>query len=186
MDLSKVFRWFEEPSSAQRLTHLRVRPDLVRAAAEMVGDSRSDGDIKDFERYLTDSEEVVALAQGRYRKVLGLLVLTTDRVIFASGRASNPEIDLRLTDLGLSETRTGAYSGELHLFAGSDRLTIDKLLGKENERFATRLRRQRTNPPPFSPTDPLERLAELRGLRDTGVITRAEFDAEKNRLMGEI
>ena len=86
MDLSKVFKWFESPSSTQRLNHLRVRPDLVRAAAEMVGDSRSDGDIKDFERYLTESEAVVAVAQGRYQKVLGLLVLTTDRLIFASGR----------------------------------------------------------------------------------------------------
>ena len=97
-----------------------------------------------------------------------------------------PEIDLPLADLGLTETRTGAYSGELHLFVGNEQLTIDKLLGKENERFATHLRHQRTNPPPFSPTDPLERLAELRGLRDTGVITRAEFDAEKNRLIDEI
>jgi hypothetical protein len=185
MDLSKVFKWFDSPSSAARLTRLRVRPDLVRAAADMVGDSRSDGDIKEFERYLMESEAVVAVAQGRYNKVLGLLVLTTDRLIFASGRP-NPEIDLRLTDLGLTETRTGSYSGELHLFTGTEQLTIDKLLGKENERFATQLRHQRTDPPPFSPTDPLERLAELRGLRDTGVITRAEFDAEKNRLMDEI
>jgi len=186
MDLSKVFKWFDSPSSTQRLRHLRVRPDLVRAAADMVGDSRSDGDIKDFERYLTESEAVVAVAQGRYRKVLGLLVLTTDRFIFASGRAPGPEIDLPLTDLGLTETRTGAYSGELHLFTGNDQLTIDKLLGKENERFATHLRHQGMAPSPFSPTDPLERLAELRSLRDTGVITRAEFDAEKKRLIDEI
>jgi len=186
MDLSKVFKMFDSPSSTQRLRHLRVRPDLVRAAADMVGDSRSDNDVKDFERYLTESEAVVAVAQGRYHKVLGLLVLTTDRLVFATGRASKPEIDLQLADLGLIETRTGSYSGELHVFAGNDRLTIDKLLGRENERFATHVRHQRTDPPPFSPTDPLERLAELRSLRDTGVITRAEFDAEKNRLIGEI
>jgi hypothetical protein len=186
MDLSKVFKWLDSPSSAQRLTHLRVRPDLVRAAAEMVGDSRSDGDIKDFERYLTESEAVVAVAQGRYLKVLGLLVLTTDRILFSSGRSLQPEIQVWLPDLGLTETRTGSYSGELHLFVGGEQLVIDKLLGRENERIATHLRHQRADPAPFTPTDPLERLAELRSLRDTGVISRAEFEAERNRLIDEI
>ena len=43
---------------------------------------------------------------------------------------------------------------------------------------------EQKSPQPSGPEDPLERLKKLGELRDSGVLTEEEFEAEKNKILG--
>ena len=80
------FRWLRPPSVHERLARYNLRPDVLAAAAAMASDQRSDVHVARLESSLTDSETVLRMMDGRYAGDMGLLVLTTERVLFRSCR----------------------------------------------------------------------------------------------------
>ncbi len=170
----------------RRLARLGVRPDLLRAAAGMVSDERSDAQVKRLESDLGADESVISVVEGRCGGQLGLLALTTDRILFRphggiGAGAEHPLGSIRRVTSAL-HPMTSALLVELT----DGTVTVDKVLGRQAVEFAAAVRDQQINPGPVKIQDPLDALMDLRALRDAGLMTPEEFEARKARLTDQI
>src|SRR6187200_1961669 len=81
------FRWFQ-PNVRNRLARYNLRADVLDAAAAMASDQRSDVYVARLQSSLTETETVLRMMDGRYAGTMGLLVLTSERLLFRSRRDS--------------------------------------------------------------------------------------------------
>ena len=177
--------WFRRPTVAERLSRYGLRPDTLAAAAAMASDPRSDVYVAQLESCLTESERVLRMMDGRHAGEMGLLVLTSERILFRSRRRPEPTFSVPLDAVVAIEAFTHRVSGTVRLTAVDGGLTIDKILGTQGETLAEEARGAiRGEPRPDQ--DPLDVLAELRALRDSGVITDSEFEIRKAAVWPDI
>jgi hypothetical protein len=179
------FRWLRSPSVQERLASYNLRADVLAAAAAMASDQRSDIQVARLQSSLTDSETVLRMMDGRYDREMGLLALTSERILFRSRRSSEPSFSVRLQDVVAIEAATRRLSGTVRVTTANGSLTVDQILGTQGEMLADEAReaiRGEAQPQ----RDPLEVLAELRALRDSGMISAAEYEIRKSALWRDI
>lgn len=181
----RFFRWLERPPLAERLRTAGVREDLVEAAERTAFGRPCENEVFALPALLTDDEVVQQLLDGRYGKTDGLLVLTSQRIVFAV-KESGPT-----AALVVDRAEVRSASGQTHRLLGTLTLTtptgdhvIDQILGTQAETFAANLLCPPA--PDAQPTDPLVELAELRALHQAGAIGDAEFQIRKRRLFDQI
>ena len=180
------FRWLRAPSVAERLARYNLRPDVVAAASAMASDQRSDVYVARLESSLTDSETVLRMMDGRFAREMGLLVLTSERILFRSRRSAGPPaFSVMLWEIVAIEAFTRRVSGTVRIITPDGTLTVDQILGTQGEMLAQQAQEVRLGQ--FRPArDPLEVLAELRAMRDSGMISEAEFETRKSALWRDI
>ena len=179
-------RWFRPPSVSERLARYNLRSDVLEAAAAMASDQRSDVHVARLEFSLTDSETVLRMMDGRYAREMGLLVLTNERILFRSRRSTGPTaFSVPLGEVLAIEGSTRRISGTVRVTTSSGTLTVDQILGTQGEMLAEEAREAiRGGARPER--DPLHVLAELRALRDGGMISAAEFEIRKSAIWRDI
>ncbi len=177
-------RWFR-PNVRDRLAPYNLRADVLDAAAAMASDQRSDVQVARLQSSLTDTETVLRMMDARYAGGMGLLVLTSERVLFRSRRDSGSAFSVPLREVVAIEASTHQVSGTVIITTSDGRLTIDQILGTQGEMLADDAR-EAIHGGSRSDRDPLEVLAELRALRDSGVISPAEFEIRKSAIWREI
>lgn len=181
------FRWFR-PNVRDRLARYNLRPDVLAAASAMASDQRSDIYVAQLQSSLTDSETVLRMMDGRYAREMGLLVLTSERILFRfrrSGGSGSTAFSVLLHDIVAIEAYTRKVSGTVRLTTRAGSLTIDQILGTQGEMLADEAEdaiRGGSRPE----RDPLEVLAELRALRDSGMISASEFEIRKSAIWRDI
>jgi hypothetical protein len=178
------FRWLR-PSVRERLAPYDLRPDVLEAAAAMASDQRSDVYVARLQSSLSESERVLRMMDGRYAGEMGLLVLTSERILFRSRRSPEPAFSMPLQDVFAIEAYTRKVSGTVRVTTADGTITVDQILGTQGEMLADEAReaiRGQSQPD----RDPLEVLAELRALRDSGMISAAEFEIRKSALWRDI
>jgi hypothetical protein len=178
------FRWLR-PSVRDRLAQYDLRPDVLDAAAAMASDQRSDVQVARLHSSLTDTEKVLRMMDGRYAAAMGLLVLTSERLLFRPRRNGGSAFTVPLRDVVAIEASTHKLSGTVILTTSDGHLTIDQILGTQGEMLADDAR-EAIHGGSRSDRDPLEVLAELRALRDSGAISTAEFEIRKSAIWREI
>lgn len=180
------FRWLRPPSVQERLARYNLRPDVLAAAAAMASDQRSDVHVARLEPSLTDSETVLRMMDGRYAGEMGLLVLTSERILFRSRRSTgSAAFSVPLPDVLTVEGSTRRVSGTVRITTSDGTLTIDQILGTQGEMLADDAQEAiRGEVRPHR--DPLQVLAELRALRDSGMISAAEFEIRKSAIWRDI
>jgi hypothetical protein len=179
------FRWLRPASVQERLARYNLRPDVVAAAASMASDQRSDIHVARLESSLTDSEIVLRMMDGRHEREMGLLVLTSERILFRSRRSTELAFSVPLPDVVAIEAATRKLSGTVRVTTANGSLTVDQILGTQGEMLADEAReaiRGEMRPA----RDPLEVLAELRALRDSGMISAAEYEIRKSVIWRDI
>jgi hypothetical protein len=179
------FRWFRF-SVRERLAPYNLRPDVLEAAAAMASDQRSDVYVARLEASLTESETVLRMMDARYSGEMGLLVLTSERILFRSRRSTGATaVSVPLQDVIAIDAFTRRVSGTVLITTADGTLTVDQILGTQGEMLADEARdaiRGQSRPD----RDPLEVLAELRALRDSGMISAAEFEIRKSAIWRDI
>jgi hypothetical protein len=180
------FRWLRPPSVHERLAPYDLRPDLVEAAAVMASDQRSDVHVARLESSLSDSETVLRMMDGRYAGEMGLLVLTSERILFRSRRSTGPTaLSLPLGEVLAIEGSTRRFSGTVRVTTPDGSFVVDQILGTQGEMLADEAREAiRGEGRPAR--DPLQVLAELRAMRDSGAISAAEFEIRKSAIWRDI
>jgi len=180
-----LFRWLGRPPLAERLRTAGIREDLIEAADRTAFGRQCEDEVFALPGLLNDDEVVQQLLEGRYRKATGLLVLTTQRIVFAA-KASGPS-----ATLVVDRAEVLSAAGRIHRMLGALTLTtatgdhvIDQILGTQAETFAANTLRPRA--PDAPATDPLVELAELRALHQAGAIGDAEYEIRKRRLVDRI
>jgi hypothetical protein len=179
------FRWLRPPSVRERLAPYSLRPDVLAAAAVMASDQRSDIHVARLESSLTDSETVLRMMDGRYAGEMGLLVLTSERILFRSRRSTGQAFSVPLQDVMTVEGSTRRVSGTVRVTTSDGTITVDQILGTQGEMLADDAQeaiRGEARPN----RDPLQVLAELRALRDSGMISAAEFEIRKSAIWRDI
>jgi hypothetical protein len=179
------FRWFR-PNVRDRLARYNLRPDVLAAASAMASDQRSDVYVAQLQSSLTDSETVLRMMDGRYAREMGLLVLTSERILFRFRRSGgSTAFSVLLHDIVAIEAYTRKVSGTVRLTTRAGSLTIDQILGTQGEMLSDEAQeaiRGGSRPE----RDPLEVLAELRALRDSGMISASEFEIRKSAIWRDI
>jgi hypothetical protein len=179
------FRWLRAPSVHERLARYNLRPDLVEAAAAMASDQRSDVHVARLQSSLASSETVLRLMDARYGREMGLFVLTSERILFRSRRSTEPAFSIPLPEVVAIEAATRRVSGTVRITTADGSLTVDQILGTQGEMLADEAReaiRGESRPA----RDPIEVLAELRALRDSGMISAAEYEIRKSAIWRDI
>jgi hypothetical protein len=187
-DLRDLFRG---RTPQQRVDALHLRPDLARATLALVADERVDEQVLRLERLLEPDESVVMLVEGRHQRQLGLLMLSTRRVLFRPHGEGLPVVPvLPLSELSEPESQTGSMTGRLVLRSSDVVLEVDKMLGNLADQFAAAVciqqRAEQLHAAGVPPRDPLEELVELRSQYAAGVLSTADYEAAKARLVQEI
>jgi hypothetical protein len=135
----------------------------------MASDQRSDIHIARLQSSLTATESVLRMMDGRFEREMGLFVLTSERILFRSRRSTEPSFSVRLSDVVAIEAATRRLSGTVRVTTADGSVTVDQILGTQGEMLADEAREAMRGE--YQPArDPLEVLAELRALRDSGMI----------------
>jgi Short C-terminal domain len=180
------FRWLRPPSVHKRLAPYGLRPDVVEAAAVMASDQRSDVHVARLESSLSDSETVLRMMDGRYAGEMGLLVLTSERILFRSRRSTGPTaLSVPLGEVLAIEGSTRRFSGTVRVTTLDGTFAVDQILGTQGEMLADAAR-ETIHGEARPERDPLQVLAELRALRDSGAISAAEFEIRKSAIWHDI
>ncbi len=182
--MSWFLQWLR-PSVRQRLAPYDLRPDVLDAAAAMASDQRSDVYVARLQSSLTHSETVLRMMDARYAGAMGLLVLTSERILFRGRRRTEPSFSIPLREVLAIEAATRRMSGTVRVTTTDGSLTVDQILGTQGEMLADDAR-EAIRGEPRSQRDPLEILAELRALRDSGMISAAEFEIRKSAIWRDI
>jgi len=172
------------PRVRERLASYHLRSDVLDAAAAMASDQRSDIYIVRLESSLTDSETVLRMMDGRHM-VMGLLVLTSERILFRSRRRTGPNFSVPLEEVRAIETYTRRGTGTVRIITPYGNLTVDQILGRQGEMLAADAQAT-IRGEPLPERDPLRLLADLRALRDSGTISAAEFEIRKSAIWRDI
>ncbi|GGL89938.1 SHOCT domain-containing protein [Nakamurella endophytica] len=181
-------RLFKGQSPQERLLRAGIRADIAMAAGRMAGDPRSDPTVREVATQLPDDETALRLMEGRYGKVMGLLVLTDRRVLFFGHEyVGGPLAEVELTSIDRISSGGSVRTGTSVTVTGPDvALTVDRGLALSGEQFAEAVREVRFGSAPVERRDPLEVLAELRVMRDSGRLSEEEFQKQKRRLVDEL
>jgi hypothetical protein len=182
--MSLIPPWLRPPRVRERLASYHLRPDVLDAAAAMASDQRSDIYIVRLESAVTDSETVLRMMDGRHM-VMGLLVLTSERILFRSRRRTGPNFSVPLEEVRAIETYTRRGTGTVSIITPYGSLTVDQILGRQGEMLAADAQAT-IRGEPLPERDPLRLLAELRALRDSGTISAAEFEIRKSAIWRDI
>jgi hypothetical protein len=183
--MSLIPPWLRPPRVRERLASYHMRSDVLDAAAAMASDQRSDICIVRLESALADSETVLRMMDGRHARVMGLLVLTSERILFRSRRRTGPNFSVPLEEVVAIQAYTRRGTGTVRVITPYGSLTVDQILGRQGEMLADDARATMWGEP-LSDRDPLRLLADLRALRDSGAISAAEFEIRKSAIWREI
>jgi Short C-terminal domain len=183
--MSLIPPWLRPSRVRERLASYDLRSDVLDAAAAMASDQRSDICVVRLDPSLTDSETVLRMMDGRHARVMGLLVLTSERILFRSRRRTGPNFSVPLEEVLAIEAYTRRGTSIVRVITPYGSLTVDQILGRQGAMLADD-GRATLRGEPLPHWDPLRLLAELRALRDSGAISAAEFEIRKSAIWRDI
>jgi hypothetical protein len=183
--MSLIPGWLRPPRVRERLASYHLRSDVLDAAAAMASDQRTDIYVVHLESSLTDSETVLRMMDGRHARVMGLLVLTSERILFRSRHRTGPNFSVPLEEVLAIQAYTRRGTGTIRVITPYGSLTVDQILGRQGEMLADDARAT-IRGEPLPNRDPLRLLAELRALRDSGALGAAEFEIRKAAIWRDI
>ena len=183
--MSLIPPWLRPPRVRERLASYHLRSDVLDAAAAMASDQRSDIYVVRLESSLTDSETVLRMMDGRHARVMGLLVLTSERILFRSRRRTGPNFSVPLEEVLAIEAYTRRATGTVRVITPYGSLTVDQILGRQGEMLAADASAT-IRGEPLPERGPLQLLAKLHALRESGAISATEFEIRKSAMWRDI
>lgn len=141
---------------------------------------------------LRDGERILSAVAGEYEKAYGAAVATDQRVVFV-GRTTGLFKKLRTEQflysaLSSVQVRQGKVLALIEVFASGNTAKIDKVPNPAAMSFAETVNQHMAtvkSPAPTTPAvDVADQLTKLAKLRDDGILTEAEFQAQKQKLLG--
>lgn len=177
----------------------QMRPDVEAAWNRVTNKVGKKRDIKKLPEYLNGDEMVLAMAGGQVASNQGLLVATDRRAMFVSeGVIRHSFEDFPYDRITSVTSSRGMVFGKIIIHTAGAAHVVENVAKGEAEAVAavlrervegvTRDRQQPASapiaPPAGGPTGIAGELRQLAELRDAGVLTPDEFEAQKARLLG--
>lgn len=173
------------------------RPDIEAALAAMpmkTGNNlvRSAGFLP---AVLRDGETVQVILWANSDAGYGILTLTNQRLLFVMKTITKQHVlDYEFSRISTVEWSSKFLGGKLVIHVAGNRSEEFKVpdtingaeVAKEVRERAARPVAPAAAPAPAAGPDPMEQLRQLGSLRDTGILTTAEFEAKKAEILGRI
>ena len=146
-------------------------------------------EIKALPESLHDDECIKGIARGLYKSRKGILVATTDRVIFFDkGWLWGSRVEeFRYDKITSVEYSTGLIGGEIIIYAAGNATKIDMVPNIFCQPFAEAVRKIISTSAPTKSADNsedfLSKLERLAKLRSDGLLTEEEFVLAKTKLL---
>lgn len=172
-----------------------MRPDISAAWANVSNKIGKKRDVRKLPEYLNAGEAVLAITGGMVSNKNGLLVATDRRALFvAEGVINHSFEDFPYDRITTVTSSRGPLFGKIVIHTAGAARVVEQVAKGEAEAVAAVIRerveavtRERHYPAPLPAAPmPLSLAAELRELaelRDQGILTAEEFDAQKARLL---
>lgn len=151
-------------------------------------------ELRELPTILHDDEHVEQMARAQREGKNGLLVLTSERVIWFHASVTRRDMhEHTYAKISSVEASKGMVFSKLNINAGGDNWALKDVQPKSSlDNLAslirshinaadTRARPGQPTPPVVDAADQIRKLAEL---RDQGILTEAEFAAKKAQLLG--
>lgn len=187
----------------------QLRPDIAAAAARLSSTLGSKREIRKLVEHLWEGETVEMLAPGQYGSGQGVLALTDRRLFFLKdGWTGAATEDFPLNRVSSVAWSSGLVMGAITIFASGNKAEIKSVPKANGKAIVDRVRGvlseaataappsytassawdQPTGTSPASSSFPavMEQLRQLAELRDTGIISTADFEAKKAELLSRI
>lgn len=159
------------------------------------------GEIKELPNILWENELLEKVVQGVYKNGNGILVCTNSRLIFINkGLMSLKVEDFPLKNISSIQYETGILMGKITIFASGNRADIGNIEKAYVRNFAEYVRAKisdiskssvssqpvQTNLSAQTASDDeiIAQLERLAVLKEKGILTDEEFDAQKARILG--
>jgi len=150
-------------------------------------------EIKELPSLLWEDELPEAIATGQYNLKNGIVVATNKRAIFIDkGMMSLTVEDFPYDRVSSIEYHTGMMMGSITIYTSGNKAEIKSVPKNQVRPFAEFLRARisRGVEPQSQPVaaaqsdDRVTQLEKLAALKEQGILTNDEFDAEKKRILG--
>ena len=176
------------------------RKDIDDAAAKLGWTMGSKREIRKLPEHLQHNETVEMMATGRYTDKSGIVVITTERVIFlVDGWTGSSTADFPISSISSVSWSSRFGTGDLTIHASGNVSTISGILSADGTRMRDAVREKINNKntasatttivqsaapaPEESPADTLKKLAELHQM---GAITDDEYNSKKQELLDRL
>lgn len=146
-------------------------------------------EIDELPRVLGAEEKVDNLVLGMYNNALGMLISTDRRLIFIDkGMVALKVEDFPLDKISSIQYETGVLFGSITIHTSANIAMIDKVEKESARRFAEGARDKLSRPKAATAANVvqpsvLEQLEKLGKLKDSGILSEAEFDEQKKKLL---
>ncbi len=178
-----------------------MRPDIAAAWAQVTNKMGKKRDIQKLPQYLNGGETVLAMTGGVTGGKNGLLVATNRRALFvAEGVVNHSFEDFPYDRITTVTSSRGMAFGKIVINTAGVARVVEQVAKGEAEVVAAVIRervegvtRERYQAPVSAssagavagpPPNLAAQLRELADLRDQGILTTEEFEAQKTRLLG--
>ena len=159
-------------------------------------------EIKELPKVLWEDELPELLANGQYNDNFGILVATNRRLIFIDkGLFGSLKVeDFDYGKISSIESKTGLTLGEITVYSSGNSQTFKRVATDQARRFSDLVGKKvysakevnnTHSHSPFTAFDPAstqvsiaDELTKFAQLREEGIISCEEFDAQKSRLLG--
>jgi hypothetical protein len=169
------------------LEEVREQVGHLDGASKLLGRK----EIKELPKVLWKDEAIEQMVQGMYGEGLGVLVATNKRLVFVDKGMLRMRVeDFPYDRISSIEYTTGMLMGSVIIYASGNKSEIKHVAKDQCQAFANYVRARTTAPSehasaPVTAGSPpaVEQLERLAKLRDSGVLTPDEFEAEKRKVL---
>lgn len=147
-------------------------------------------EINELPQILAESETIDNIAQGTYNNGQGILVSTNRRLVFVDkGLLYGLKVeDFPLDKITSIQYETGLLLGEIKIHTSGNIAKIDNVEKATARAFAEFVRNKLSQPKETTTVinnqpNVLDQLEKLAKLKEQGILTQEEFDAQKKKLL---
>jgi len=170
-----------------------MTPDEVKRRLQEVGWTAQQTQMASLDalgasKVLEMGEAIERAVQGKINKVKGLLLATDRRLVFVNqGLIKTQSESFRYDRISSVQYESGFMHTTISLLIDSRTLKIEGIINAAGASFADYVRQrvdQRTQPAPAAaPVDVAGQLERLADLRERGILSDEEFQAQKRKLL---
>lgn len=188
-------------SNVQQMTdRIQIRTtDRIQIQLEKIGLTKSSAlwgrrEIAELPAIIPPDDELIGLVQGVYNGGQGILVATNNRLIFVD---KGFLYGLKVEDFGLDKIssiqyETGMIFADIKIMASGNTAKISNVEKTSGRTFCDKVRaklsasKQSSAPVAVvqQQVDVADQLGKLAALKEQGILTQEEFDAQKKKLLG--
>lgn len=180
------------------LSNSQQTTNRIQEQLEKIGLSKSSAlwgrkEIAELPAIIPEGEEIFGLIQGVYNGGQGILVATDRRLLFVD---KGLLYGLKVEDFGLDKVtsvqiETGLILADIKIMASGNIAKIANVDKTEGRKFCEKVRAKLSEPKQtLAPVtviqqqvDVADQLGKLAALKDQGVLTQEEFNAQKKKLL---